>query len=411
MAESISQEDVESAIKNLGIELRKAIDDALDRKLDDALLDQRERACFRLLVEERAKEAGEKLDEDRRKLRGQIAWWGSVAVVMLSLWEIAGCPRMVELVRAQVSEHFASEQVKRILSSYTNEKLSGLIDTEMSIRFPIVESNVSSFVEERVSEIARREAEVEKGWERANQQMDVVMKSASARSGSRKAYDELISIARSTNELSKTAQIAISEIQERYKREKYGLSFGQGLKTNDGGVVTSDAMEEIIRADNAELGAGAISMLGRSKDTSGVATLVWSVQNSAYLEFVYLSIRSIENLVKTNFPPLGVEDALSWWKDNLNKEEYHSYYSRYLDCSWGTNGIPSEEVVWKKIDLLYETRRLISDEVFGAQRTGNFFSILFSEDFLALLSTYIRKYRMGVQYMLSLMGSNASRLF
>lgn len=335
MSEDSSQKDIENAIKRLGSELRQAIDDALDKRLDDALLDQRERTSFRLLVEERAREAGERLDEARKALRSQIARWGSVAVVTLSLWEIAGCPRMVELVRAQVSEHFASEQVKGILSSYTSEKLNGLIDAEMRIRFPAVESNVSAYVEGRISEIARREAEVERGWDRSNRQMDVVMKSASARSGSRKAYDELICMARLSNDVSQIAQIAISEIQERYKREKYGLSFGRGLTAKDGGTVTIDAMEGLVREDNAELGAGAISMLGRSKDASGVSTLVWSVENSAYLEFVYLSMRSIENLAKTNFPPLGIEEVLAWWEDNRNREEYHSYYSRYLDCSWG----------------------------------------------------------------------------
>ena len=59
MPEQSSQKDIENAIKRLGSGLRQAIDDAFDKKLDDALLDQRERTSFRLLVEERAREAGD----------------------------------------------------------------------------------------------------------------------------------------------------------------------------------------------------------------------------------------------------------------------------------------------------------------------------------------------------------------
>lgn len=59
MPEQSSQKDIENAIKRLGSELRQTIDDSLDKKLDDALLDQRERTSFRLLVEERARESGD----------------------------------------------------------------------------------------------------------------------------------------------------------------------------------------------------------------------------------------------------------------------------------------------------------------------------------------------------------------
>lgn len=353
----ISKREVSNAISQLGKELKKSIDVALDRKLDAAMLDQRERTCFRLLVEERVKEAGERLNETSAKLRRQITRWGSVAVVVISLWEVAGCPRMVELVRAQVSEHFAAEQVRRVLASYTEDKLNILIDGEMKVRFPIVESNVSSYVEKRIGEIADRESEVEKGWLRSNAQMDVVMKSASARSGSRKAYDDLLKIANATNEISSIAKIAISEIQDRYKREKYGLSFGSTLSAKDGGKATMDALEATVRHDSAEFGAAAISMMGMSKNKGCVATLIWSVENSQYLEFVYLAIRGVEKLTGQDFPPLGIDEVLSWWDKNKSEEAYHSPYSRYLECSWGTTGTPSEEKLWEKIELLYATMK------------------------------------------------------
>lgn len=205
--------------------------------------------------------------------------------------------------------------------------------------------------------------------EEASRVISVYEQCVAAKSGYRDAYDKLREMAKGEGREAHVATLGLEEIVRDYEQRKsMPVLVRRSLydKRTGSGAIPVDVLIQVAFADNIGLCEGAINMLVELKDPRYVAALMHVVVHSGHLDFVYEAIRGVEQLTGEAFPALGITEAISWWNENKENDEYHCECERFLELEHA----PDEDAVtfkWRQATLLAEWISKMPNQVLSAK--------------------------------------------
>lgn len=271
----------------------------------------------------------------------------------------------VEKVDQKVTERFVEGKLDDKIDAVVPGMIDGKIaefDEKMSTSERRLDERLTRKVSLAEETFSTYRNELKCNLAEANDKLKLFGDIMAAQAGGREAYDKLNAIGALTNEQGRMARDAQKTIKDRYLFRKVsinnGLFYSLNLSPNMlEGLPKEYHWTNMAYGDCEWNSEGAIIELMRTRDRHNVATLVHVVEKSKYLNSVYTAICGLEQLTGEKFDPLGIEQVLSWWKRNRDKQDYYNGFERYFDHLENNVGplMPNEspmQYAWRRVIAL-----------------------------------------------------------
>ena len=336
----LSREDVENQITR-----------AERRTYDRAVKEARELFDLSLKIDDKVR-AGV------HDINMRIGWYAGIASFLIVVAGLLGLPFIakwhVKNIAETVTEKYVSKEFQKHLDEFTDTKVSEMILSSVSNTEERIKSGFTKYMDKQLKAFEYKALELDKRIIEAESIINIYEKCASARSGNRNDYNSLVVLSGGTNRLSRIAAATVEEIKNSYEQRKMTLSAIRTTltyKNDTTKTVPEDVMILIVHLDSIGQCDGAINSLADKGDKKYTATLIYAIEHSKHLDFVYAAIRGVEKLTGESFPALGIDETLEWWEKNKSDEKYHCLFEHYQDCSLLPNETP-DGFAWRKAGLL-----------------------------------------------------------
>lgn len=347
--------------------VEKRIADAERAAYERAIKESRELFDLSLKIDDKVK-AGV------HEIHVRIGWYVGILSFALVVAGWFGFPIISEWyakrIEEQVTEKYVSAEVQKHLNDFTDGKVSAMIVTSVSNTEERVKSGFREYMDNQVESLGHQAQELNERIKEAESAISVYEKCVSARAGSRKDYEILVTLAGGTNRISHIASSTVEEIKKSYEQQKNTFGIGRMVlvnKDDKNKKISEDVMIFIVHNDFIGQCDGAINSLADKQDKKYVATLIHAIKHSNHLDFVYAAIRGVEKLTGQIFPALGVSESLNWWNENKTNELYYSAFENYIE----SQALPNESVddfVWRKVEYLDKWIREMPNQYFAASQ-------------------------------------------
>ncbi len=252
-------------------------------------------------------------------------WYLKITVVSMLLaiagW-LYGPAEVKNWTRQFVADHMnkpmlqeaADEAIRTKMADYVEERINPLREQA---------KDLSSSISTKSSELMDKQALLEK-------QLHIQQLAISSKTGSRKDYEELQSLANS--EIS--AKVAIKDVEQFYDADRGQLTFrilGDPITSEDPGYSVDEVALLFVTAP--DLRAASVNRLSILNRKTCIATLCESLKAEQDLYVIARITRVLQIITKNKFEPLGLQSALAWWDNHSNDPEYKNTYDGLIQAS------------------------------------------------------------------------------
>ncbi len=239
----------------------------------------------------------------------------AVSVVIAIVGWLYGPSEVKNWTRQFVAEHMnkpmlldaADEAIRTKMADYVEERINPLRDQA---------KDLSSSIITKSSELMDKQALLEK-------QLHIQQLAISSKTGSRKDYEELKSLANS--EIS--AKVAIKDVEQFYDVDRGLLSYrvlADGISMQDPGYSVDEVVLIFVTSPNRrEYSVNTLSIFRRK---TCVAILCESLKTEQDLHVIARVTRILEIITGNKLQPLDLQSALAWWDNHSQDPEYKNPY-------------------------------------------------------------------------------------